>query len=46
MKAIYDNKLNILKLRSIMHNNKTKFILIEARKGSRPGDTVVDTVSL
>ena len=29
-----------------MYNNKTKFIIIEGRKGSRPGDTVVDTVSL
>ncbi|MCP1225225.1 tRNA1(Val) (adenine(37)-N6)-methyltransferase [Sebaldella sp. S0638] len=46
MKAIYDNKLNVLKLRSIKYNNKIKFILVEGRKGSRPGDTVVDTVSL
>ena len=45
MKAIYDNKLNVLKLKSIMYNNKTKFILIEGKKGSRPGDTVIDTVS-
>ena len=45
LKAIYFQKLNISKLRTVIHNNKTKFILIEGKKGSRPGDTVIDTVS-
>ena len=44
LKAIYFQKLNISKLRTVIHNNKTKFILIEGKKGSRPGNTVVDTV--
>ena len=44
LKAIYFQKLNISKLRTVVHNNKTKFILIEGKKGSRPGNTVVDTV--
>ena len=46
LKAIYFQKLNISKLRTVIHNNKTKFILIEGKKGSRPRDTVIDTVSL
>ena len=46
LKAIYFQKLNISKLRTVIHNNKTKFILIEGKKGSSPGDTVIDTVSL
>ena len=45
LKAIYFQKLNISKLRTVIHNNKTKFILIEGKKGSRPRDTVIDTVS-
>lgn len=45
LKAIYFQKLNISKLRTVIHNNKTKFILIEGKKGSRPGDTIIDTVS-
>ena len=45
LKAIYFQRLNISKLRTVIHNNKTKFILIEGKKGSRPGDTVIDTVS-
>ena len=45
LKAIYFQKLNISKLRTVTHNNKIKFILIEGKKGSRPGDTVIDTVS-
>ena len=45
LKAIYFQKLNISKLRTVIHNNKAKFILIEGKKGSRPGDTVIDTVS-
>ena len=45
LKAIYFQKLNVSKLRTVIHNNKTKFILIEGKKGSRPGDTVIDTVS-
>ena len=45
LKAIYFQKLNISKLRTVTHNNKIKFILIEGKKGSRPGNTVVDTVS-
>ncbi len=44
LKAIYFQKLNISKLRTVTHNNKIKFILIEGKKGSRPGNTVVDTV--
>ena len=46
LKAIYFQRLNISKLRTVIHNNKTKFILIEGKKGSSPGDTVIDTVSL
>ena len=46
LKAIYFQRLNISKLRTVIHNNKAKFILIEGKKGSRPGDTVIDTVSL
>ena len=45
LKAIYFQRLNIAKLRTVIHNNKAKFILIEGKKGSRPGDTVIDTVS-
>ena len=45
LKAIYFQRLNISKLRTVIHNNKAKFILIEGKKGSRPGDTVIDTVS-
>ena len=45
LKAIYFQRLNISKLRTVIHNNKIKFILIEGKKGSRPGDTVIDTVS-
>lgn len=45
LKAIYFQRLNISKLRTVIHNNKTKFILIEGKKGSRPRDTVIDTVS-
>ena len=45
LKAIYFQRLNISKLRTVIHNNKAKFILIEGKKGSRPGDTVVNTVS-
>ena len=46
LKSMYFQKLNVSKLRTVIHNNKTKFILIEGKKGSRPGDTVIDTVSL
>ena len=46
LKAVYFHKLNISKLTTVIHNNKTKFILIEGKKGSRPGDTVVNTISL
>ena len=46
LKAIYFQRLNISKLRTVIHNNKAKFILIEGKKGSSPGDTVIDTVSL
>ena len=45
LKAIYFQRLNISKLRTVIHNNKAKFILIEGKKGSRPRDTVIDTVS-
>ena len=45
LKSMYFQKLNVSKLRTVIHNNKTKFILIEGKKGSRPGDTVIDTVS-
>ena len=45
LKSIYFQRLNISKLRTVIHNNKAKFILIEGKKGSRPGDTVIDTVS-
>ena len=46
LKAVYFHKLNISKLTTVIHNDKTKFILIEGKKGSRPGDTVVNTISL
>ena len=46
LKSMYFQKLNVSKLRTVIHNNKTKFILIEGKKGSSPGDTVIDTVSL
>ena len=45
LKALYFHKFNVLKLRTVTQNNKAKFILVEGRKGSRPGDTVIDTVS-
>ena len=46
LKAVYFHKLNISKLTTVIHGDKTKFILIEGKKGSRPGDIVVNTISL
>jgi tRNA1Val (adenine37-N6)-methyltransferase len=46
LKALYSQKLNLLKLRTVTQNNKPKFILIEGQKGSRPGNTMIDIVSL
>lgn len=45
LKSLYANKLNVLTLRTVLQNNKPKFILIKGQKGSKSGDTIVDTVS-
>lgn len=46
LKAVYFQKLNILKIRTITYNTKVKFIIINGKKGGTPGNTVIDTVSL
>lgn len=46
LKAIYDNKLNLLKMNSVIYNNKIKFILIEGQKGGNLGNTVLEQIFL
>lgn len=46
LKAIYNNKLNILKMSSVIYGKKIKFILIEGQKGGNPGNTVLEQIFL